>query len=555
MENEYYKNNYFIIVFLIFITLIAMISNRFLYADGSAFFYNILSNQDFYVFDQSRLFAQYLTQFPIVFSIKQLGIENKDLLMLIYGGTLYAIPLFGVILSVIFLENKKLIIFPLLSFYFSSVYAYTFIISEAHMMASVFWVLIILITRKNNHLFHKILLILLLLVATHLYESYLFFSILLGSVTLYKIKINKLLASRFFYFICLIIILYGFFVAFESYLYPRDPTNAGRFTKSLIKVFIESSNLWIMCGIFISMFVIVKNKINNWLLPLFFIITFIAYFEVPRYIGIKLSYSARTLLTVIPFGFGLLFILFEKKLSYYMDLLYPRIMNSLIYITVFFCAFQLAITLQWYGYTQIFKTVLTGNYTKSVIDYRQTQLKKKVDSNQMINEFGWGWTYPFMSYALTNKSIFTIIENKNNRCCMSNPYSLITKISSNEKVTFKSKKIIYTSWFSAEKSHRWSQGESAIIKFYIDNKKEVNGILNLHIGTLGKQEIKLSINDNFIGNQTVNALDENLSFNFNPNLLYTDSMNTISFEFPDAHKPNNGDQRVLAMALKSFRIE
>jgi len=128
-------------------------------------------------------------------------------------------------------------------------------------------------------------------------------------------------------------------------------------------------------------------------------------------------------------------------------------------------------------------------------------------------------------------------------------------ISELELNQYNSSKLEFYHWSTAEKTYRWSLGKSSEIKFRITNKQKFKGVSHFHIRTLGKQEIKLTINNQYIGNKTVDSSDTNITFKFDPKLLSSDAINTIKFEFPDAHKPNNGDQRVLAMALKSFSIE
>ncbi len=47
--------------------------------------------------------------------------------------------------------------------------------------------------------------------------------------------------------------------------------------------------------------------------------------------------------------------------------------------------------------------------------------------------------------------------------------------------------------------------------------------------------------------------DTTLNIAFNP-LLLKAGENVLRFNLPDAHKPGNGDPRILAMAFKSFSV-
>ncbi|MCF6331012.1 MAG: hypothetical protein L3I99_05635 [Sulfurimonas sp.] len=122
----------------------------------------------------------------------------------------------------------------------------------------------------------------------------------------------------------------------------------------------------------------------------------------------------------------------------------------------------------------------------------------------------------------------------------------------NEKIDFRFSKIVFYGWSNAEKDFRWSSGNKSELIFKF-NPKDALGVLSLNIKTLGKQNIKISINEIDIGAQSVNSKDTTIKFKFNPKIL--DEINTISFYFPNAHKPNAKDTRILAMALKSFMIK
>lgn len=122
-------------------------------------------------------------------------------------------------------------------------------------------------------------------------------------------------------------------------------------------------------------------------------------------------------------------------------------------------------------------------------------------------------------------------------------------------IPFNSSAVVFTGWSYAEAQHMWSLGNSSSIILKVANLKDAQGVLKLHIGTLGQQEIKLTINDHYIGSQIQASWDNNMIVKFDKNFLIEDGINTIKFEFPNAHKASNEDQRVLAMALKSFSIE
>jgi hypothetical protein len=126
-------------------------------------------------------------------------------------------------------------------------------------------------------------------------------------------------------------------------------------------------------------------------------------------------------------------------------------------------------------------------------------------------------------------------------------------IKSGEIISFNQKNILFSNWYASESTHRWSSGNLSSIAFKIDTTQKFEGVLALNVATLGKQKITMSINGNEIYSGVVEATDKTLDVPFDKTLL-RDGTNTLAFELPDARQPGNGDQRILALALKSFQI-
>lgn len=112
-----------------------------------------------------------------------------------------------------------------------------------------------------------------------------------------------------------------------------------------------------------------------------------------------------------------------------------------------------------------------------------------------------------------------------------------------------------TGWSIAEETHRWTNGKTAKLLFEVDTMQQCRGLLSLKITTLGEQEIKLTINERFVGSQIVDSEDALLRFEFDPKIIQQNSIITVRFEFPNARKPDSDDIRKLAMALKLFALE
>ncbi|MGJ0318666.1 hypothetical protein NG767_07950 [Aliarcobacter cryaerophilus] len=546
-ELKYYNLSIFSLVIL---TVLAIITNRFLYADGSAFFYNILNKNNFHAFDNARILAQYILQTPLVISMKYFAIENKDTLAYIFGASLYIIPFTFTLLSIKLLENKKLYIFPLLSYVFSTIYSYTFIISEAHIIASLFWLILVLLLRKSLNLHHKLLLVIAFTLSSHMYESNLFFSILFIAIIVYKIKTNQ----QLFWYLILILIFYNFYISINSVLYPRDPNNSGNFQKAIGFILFNSHMIWLMIVIFII--TLITSFQEKYKLIIFSIFILYFYFF-PQAIEITKSYNGRVLLTIVPFILGVVYALyvyfgnFQNTINKFI----LNIQRATSCVVLLFVAYHSIISLQWYGYLNIFKANLLTIESKSIVDYRETLLGRKNLDTQIISDFGWDWTYPFMSYIISKGVLSTVIVNNQNKCCMNNPEKLLSWVSPNENIFFNSNKIKFHSWSFLENQHRWSIGKNSSISFNIKNIDQIRGELILNVFGLIDQNVKVYLNNNYIQTFKLKKSGNSEVIFFDKHLLNMDNSNTFMFVFSKPMQPSNGDKRVLAMGLKSFSIK
>ncbi len=121
-----------------------------------------------------------------------------------------------------------------------------------------------------------------------------------------------------------------------------------------------------------------------------------------------------------------------------------------------------------------------------------------------------------------------------------------------KKYIHTSKDLGFIGWSHPETNHRWSDGPNSSIAFKIDDWQKLDGLLNLDCVALGRQNVSIFINDINIGHKIIEGeLIFNITFN---RALLRNGLNTLAFNFPDAHPPENGDQRILALALKSFQI-
>jgi hypothetical protein len=136
-----------------------------------------------------------------------------------------------------------------------------------------------------------------------------------------------------------------------------------------------------------------------------------------------------------------------------------------------------------------------------------------------------------------------------------NQEQLNRQISPGEIFSHSSDGVVWMGWSDPEPTHRWSLGTSSTIMFLADNSNKIfEGTINLHAGSLGKQHVFIFLNGKEIYSNELNAWDENIAIEFPSSWIET-GKNTIEFQLPDARQPENGDTRVLALALKEIQIK
>lgn len=126
----------------------------------------------------------------------------------------------------------------------------------------------------------------------------------------------------------------------------------------------------------------------------------------------------------------------------------------------------------------------------------------------------------------------------------------------NENVMFNSSNILFDGWSYPENEFRWSLNNESNIIFKIDkNYNYIQGILEINFLTYDKQKIILKLNGHDLGEYTFDSLDEKLVVHFDLEDLNFETPNILQFILPTAKKPSSEDKRILALALKSFKIK
>jgi hypothetical protein len=128
------------------------------------------------------------------------------------------------------------------------------------------------------------------------------------------------------------------------------------------------------------------------------------------------------------------------------------------------------------------------------------------------------------------------------------------KISLGQPLNFCDSGLAFRGWCAAESDHRWTCGRKVAIDFYLEPYLgQPMGLIELAVGTLGAQRLEVYLNQSKVFENTVDQVK--LRIKYPPQLLkYGEVANRLEFYLPDAHQPDNGDDRMLGIFLTSFTI-
>ena len=118
-----------------------------------------------------------------------------------------------------------------------------------------------------------------------------------------------------------------------------------------------------------------------------------------------------------------------------------------------------------------------------------------------------------------------------------------------------SNEVLFDGWSFPETDYRWSNGNKNQILFSFPGSAQLKGKITLDAFYLHQQHVLITLNGVDIFDYASDQVTENLIIHFNPDNILPEEINRLAFQFPDAKYPGNGDQRKLAMALKSIIIE
>ncbi|MHB8248857.1 MAG: hypothetical protein ACYDCX_08245 [Acidithiobacillus sp.] len=435
---------------LIAIVIIAVGVRECVAADGAAFLMAMLlgSADPHFVHHgfviilwNSRLFSQIIPQVLPWIGIHLLHTHSRLIASYLYGISLYGFPVISLFLVYNFLENKKLVLLPMVSYMFSTLLTYQFIISESNVMAYIFWIVIAILSRSKIGIKQKIFLTIFITISTMLYNSFIFLSLLWLPFIFRHSTATYKKTSRMYWATNFIIILVGYGIELHSTLHPFSSGQKAGFLNDMLYVLPSYKELYLSLIVFIVgiivyvrpvksskyIFWIIRTNIDsNRFIYAFFsnakkasaavtilipAVSFIAFITFPHLDDYWSSFNYISLNVFVPLITGSIFVLVTTTIGrqWFDKLNHERVMNGVILLALFLFSMQTAAAIQWYGYTKIMVTTLAASKTP-IIKADQTYLTRWFGGKSMQPISAGGWSFGPQSVLFADKPIHSVVS-------------------------------------------------------------------------------------------------------------------------------------------------
>ena len=313
---------------------LAIVADRHLYGDASWFLVKLLSENHVAVwnlhgwhdFFRSRYGAFAYQELPTLLAVR-LHVRNPELLIRIYGLTLFAFKPLSILLSYRFARDKRLLIFPLLTLVAASMNSEVYIVSETHLMTALFWPALfgLLYCRelKGLDLLWMVIVSAPLLVC---YETMAAFGIFLCGACLYRsVALSTSPRDRRLTWILFAWYAAGIVFAVLSIAFPRDVIQRGSFFRGIFFLLHgKYVGAQVSCVVLVlcALIVMVPERHRS-LLNAFVAGAVAVALVIPAYIVLKpevtnftMHINARTMNASVPLALAVVFVLlFSNKLT------------------------------------------------------------------------------------------------------------------------------------------------------------------------------------------------------------------------------------------------
>jgi hypothetical protein len=382
-----------------------ILTRRHEFSDGAHYFLRILEGGGFFAFDRQRLFAQYLTQIPVVAAIK-LGVTRPAILSALFGAGLYAPYIVSLFLCYRILRDSepRLMAFPLLAYASASFDSSFTILSEAHVMAAIFWPMFFYIyVRERFSVTDFALLLALCVLSVLTYASTVLLAplLLVGVARRLPAQIASLRGKLYWGAVALAL-LAAFAFGLEALILPRDPGNRQGAVAALWYLgdhlpVIYSGLTFLAVAAMASLPGPARTarRLITAALAATALVFVAAALIHPELIRPEEDFRARVLLVFVPAGLGALALVYLLGKVALGDERWRGIYRVIRVLVVFQLLWQANATYQWYGFVQAFQQEIASHH--GLLAFEDSILARERVGLQTLRQMTWGWTNPAMS--------------------------------------------------------------------------------------------------------------------------------------------------------------
>lgn len=385
--------------------LLAVLVSRHLFGDGAWFVLKLLSEEhvsywftdvfrDFYV---GRTGAFLYHQYPTLLFLKT-GATDLGFLSTIYGLTLFSFKPIGLWLSYFYADDKRAVLFPLITLFAGTINAEGYIVSETHLFTALFWAAAFMLLTSRQ--FRRKDFVLLALVSAPLilcYEAMALYGLILCALCVHRLRLRPEPAERIACY--LLIVWYGLGILFAalSIVNPRDAVNRSGFLKSML-FFVNSDDIGarVSVAVIVILLLVLTFRLKARFLAIFAILAgglsmaLVLYALVsPAKLSLNNHVVARTFNVIVPLALAPTFLLWRTGRLSVDDAQFKAAFLIVSLLGGAQIAHNAALSLYWNNMVRLLRHELTMR--TGVIPLEETVLAKWTDGTAPVRNMHADW--------------------------------------------------------------------------------------------------------------------------------------------------------------------
>ncbi len=244
------------------IMIIGVFSARGLFADGSYFMFQMLQRKGFFVFDEPRIFAQIITQAPVVMAMRA-GIDNMSVLIRLQSFGLIGIPLLLWVSALLISFWSEWFWYFCLAFAVTYLTAGFFSVGEYNLAYAAVALAAAILLGERIGFWRLLTLLSMAFLLTRSYEAMVFLGPLLFAMSIYRAHIDEELpiSARGGLVLAAFLFAVAAAIAGWSILFPRDPVNLAG-AEDLMAVVEQKFFIWVAVEVVVSAILLLNVRVR-----------------------------------------------------------------------------------------------------------------------------------------------------------------------------------------------------------------------------------------------------------------------------------------------------